>query len=75
MTGHHAHVADVAEVIDGDAAHIHADLAGLDAAEWLELPAQGIVDAKHAGNVTRNAAGGAAQLPATFADASTIFDA
>ena len=43
---HHARVAHVAEVVDRHAADIHPHMTGLDGAERLEAPRQGIVDVK-----------------------------
>lgn len=40
-------VPDVAVVIDGDAADIHADFPGLDGLELFLFPCEGIVDSEH----------------------------
>jgi hypothetical protein len=44
---HDAGMPQVAVVIDGHAAHIHAHLAGLDGLEDLLLAGQAVVDSKH----------------------------
>ena len=44
----HAGIADVEIVVDGDAAAVHAHVAGLDGLQFLLLARQGIVDADHA---------------------------
>jgi len=43
----HARMAQVAEVVDGHTAHVHAHLAGLDGRERLLAACQGIVDLEH----------------------------
>ena len=48
-----AGMADVAVVVDGDSADVHADLAGLQGLEFLLASAQGVVDAQaHRGNLS-----------------------
>ena len=61
---HHAHVPDVAIVVDRDAADVHANLPRHDGLEILELAGQRIVEAEHPGNFTRCR---------TLRQASTIF--
>ena len=50
---HDARVPDVAVVVDGHAAHVHAHLARLDGYEILLLARERVVDLQHAGEARR----------------------
>ena len=50
---HHARMAEVAVVVHGHAAHVHAHLAGFDGRENLFVPVQGVVDPEHGWGISR----------------------
>jgi hypothetical protein len=56
---HHAGVADVAEVVDGHAAHVHAHMAGVDGLEVFERAREAVVDTQghRSGRLGRGSSG------------------
>ena len=57
---HHARMANVAQVVNGDAAHVHAHVAGFDRSKGLNRAGQRVVNAKGHESLGARAAGNAA---------------